>query len=77
MDLLGIEIDDETLVPGLAVSSSRSQPLAGWYYFFHVLGTYCQSISRHYIRGYDIYWFQHFMKLKLLNFTSILSDDPV
>ncbi|KAL8132659.1 hypothetical protein AgCh_008223 [Apium graveolens] len=30
LDLLGIEIDDEALVPGLAVSSSRSQPLAAW-----------------------------------------------
>ncbi|KAL1819378.1 hypothetical protein ACET3Z_014247 [Daucus carota] len=30
LDLLGIEIDDEALVPGLAVSSSRAQPLAAW-----------------------------------------------
>ncbi|KAK1404244.1 protein TAB2-like [Heracleum sosnowskyi] len=30
LDLLGIEIDDKALVPGLAVSSSRSQPLAAW-----------------------------------------------
>lgn len=29
LDLLGIEIDDKTLVPGLAVASSRAQPLAG------------------------------------------------
>jgi hypothetical protein len=31
LDLLGIEIDDKTLVPGLAVASSRAQPLAGIY----------------------------------------------
>lgn len=31
LDLLGIEIDDETLIPGLAVASSRSKPLAGEY----------------------------------------------
>ncbi|XP_062174853.1 protein TAB2 homolog, chloroplastic [Alnus glutinosa] len=30
LDLLGIEIDDKTLVPGLAVASSRAQPLAAW-----------------------------------------------
>ncbi|KAL4580622.1 hypothetical protein LXL04_016822 [Taraxacum kok-saghyz] len=28
LDLLGIEINDETLIPGLAVASSRAQPLA-------------------------------------------------
>lgn len=30
LDLLGIEIDEKTLVPGLAVSSSRAKPLAAW-----------------------------------------------
>ncbi|PRQ54693.1 protein TAB2 homolog, chloroplastic [Rosa rugosa] len=30
LDLLGIEIDDETLIPGLAVASSRAKPLAAW-----------------------------------------------
>lgn len=30
LDLLGIEIDDKTLIPGLAVSSSRAKPLAAW-----------------------------------------------
>ncbi|KAK3223942.1 hypothetical protein Dsin_010967 [Dipteronia sinensis] len=30
LDLLGIEIDDETLIPGLAVATSRAQPLAAW-----------------------------------------------
>ncbi|CAK7330877.1 unnamed protein product [Dovyalis caffra] len=30
LDLLGIEIDDKTLIPGLAVASSRAQPLAAW-----------------------------------------------
>ncbi|XP_062115388.1 protein TAB2 homolog, chloroplastic [Humulus lupulus] len=30
LDLLGIEIDDGTLIPGLAVSSSRAKPLAAW-----------------------------------------------
>ena len=29
LDLLGIDIDDKTLVPGLAVASSRAKPLAG------------------------------------------------
>lgn len=29
LDLLGIEIDDNTLIPGLAVASSRAKPLAG------------------------------------------------
>ncbi|KAI7731613.1 hypothetical protein M8C21_019681 [Ambrosia artemisiifolia] len=30
LDLLGIEIDDNTLIPGLAVASSRARPLAAW-----------------------------------------------
>ncbi|KAL5543383.1 hypothetical protein UlMin_007167 [Ulmus minor] len=30
LDLLGIEIDDETLIPGLAVATSRAKPLAAW-----------------------------------------------
>ncbi|PKI33930.1 protein TAB2 homolog, chloroplastic [Punica granatum] len=30
LDLLGIEIDDKTLIPGLAVTSSRAKPLAAW-----------------------------------------------
>ncbi|XP_010257188.1 PREDICTED: uncharacterized protein LOC104597391 [Nelumbo nucifera] len=30
LDLLGIEIDDKTLIPGLAVASSRAIPLAAW-----------------------------------------------
>ncbi|KAK8477732.1 hypothetical protein V6N13_097823 [Hibiscus sabdariffa] len=30
LDLLGIEVDDSTLIPGLAVASSRAQPLAAW-----------------------------------------------
>lgn len=29
LDLLGIDIDDKTLIPGLAVASSRAKPLAG------------------------------------------------
>ncbi|GMI75773.1 hypothetical protein like AT3G08010 [Hibiscus trionum] len=29
LDLLGIEVDDNTLIPGLAVASSRAKPLAG------------------------------------------------
>lgn len=29
LDLLGIEIEDNTLIPGLAVVSSRAKPLAG------------------------------------------------
>ncbi|GAA0159115.1 hypothetical protein LIER_38796 [Lithospermum erythrorhizon] len=30
LELLGIDIDDETLIPGLAVATSRAQPLAAW-----------------------------------------------
>ncbi|WRX09920.1 Tab2-like - like 1 [Theobroma cacao] len=30
LDLLGIEVDDKTLIPGLAVASSRAKPLAAW-----------------------------------------------
>ncbi|KAK7243540.1 hypothetical protein RIF29_38340 [Crotalaria pallida] len=30
LDLLGIEIDDQTLIPGLAVASSRATALAAW-----------------------------------------------
>ncbi|KAK8614397.1 hypothetical protein V6N13_122755 [Hibiscus sabdariffa] len=30
LDLLGIEVDDNTLIPGLAVTSSRAKPLAAW-----------------------------------------------
>ncbi|KAL9371410.1 hypothetical protein Peur_036550 [Populus x canadensis] len=30
LDLLGIEIDDKTMIPGLAVASSRAEPLAAW-----------------------------------------------
>ncbi|XP_039027213.1 protein TAB2 homolog, chloroplastic-like isoform X2 [Hibiscus syriacus] len=29
LDLLGIEVDDNTLIPGLAVATSRAKPLAG------------------------------------------------
>lgn len=29
LDLLGIEIEDTTLIPGLAVATSRAKPLAG------------------------------------------------
>lgn len=29
LELLGIEVDDKTLIPGLAVASSRAKPLAG------------------------------------------------
>jgi hypothetical protein len=29
LDLLGFELDDSTLVPGVAVESSRAKPLAG------------------------------------------------
>lgn len=29
LDLLGIEVGEETLIPGLAVASSRAKPLAG------------------------------------------------
>ena len=29
LDLLGIEVDDKNLIPGLAVATSRAVPLAG------------------------------------------------
>lgn len=29
LDLLGIEVDENTLIPGLSVASSRAKPLAG------------------------------------------------
>lgn len=29
LDLLGIEVDEKTLIPGLAVATSRAIPLAG------------------------------------------------
>lgn len=29
LDLLGIDVDDNTLIPGLAVATSRAIPLAG------------------------------------------------
>lgn len=32
LDLLGIEVGEETLIPGLAVASSRAKPLAGMYF---------------------------------------------
>lgn len=30
LDLLGFELDDSTLIPGVAVESSRAKPLAAW-----------------------------------------------
>lgn len=36
LDLLGIEIDDKTLIPGLAVATSRARPLAGIYSFLYL-----------------------------------------
>ncbi|XP_031273795.1 protein TAB2 homolog, chloroplastic [Pistacia vera] len=30
LDLLGIEVDEKTLIPGLAVATSRAKPLAAW-----------------------------------------------
>lgn len=30
LDLLGIELDEKTLIPGLAVVTSRAKPLAGF-----------------------------------------------
>lgn len=36
LDLLGIEIDDKTLIPGLAVATSCARPLAGIYSFLHL-----------------------------------------
>lgn len=40
LDLLGIEIDEKTLIPGLAVASSRAKILSGkklqFSYFVHI-----------------------------------------
>lgn len=36
LDLLGIEIDENTLIPGLAVASSRAKPLAGYFLYIYV-----------------------------------------
>ncbi|MFS7928867.1 hypothetical protein Hanom_Chr04g00325831 [Helianthus anomalus] len=53
LDLLGIEIDDNTLIPGLAVTSSRARPLAGWYFNSrwqhrrsHLCNTPCSRMSK-------------------------------
>lgn len=37
LDLLGIEIDERTLIPGLAVASSRAKPLAGVYLLYYLV----------------------------------------
>ena len=34
LELLGFEMEDKTLVPGLAVASSRAKPLAGTFLEF-------------------------------------------
>lgn len=42
LDLLGIEIDDKTMIPGLSVASSRAQPLAGMVYRHLIISqSYC------------------------------------
>lgn len=40
LDLLGIEIDDQTLIPGLSVASSRGRPLAGVLLLLKYIHTY-------------------------------------
>ena len=49
LDLLGIEIDDNTLIPGLAVATSRAKPLAGAY-------SLAKSLSNG-LRSFDILLF--------------------
>lgn len=63
LDLLGIEVDDETLIPGLAVASSRAKPLAGNSYsivtilsgtnlFFLVVDEYEQCLSTSVVKAW-------------------------
>ena len=49
LDLLGIEIADKTLIPGLAVASSRSKPLAGTH--INLKSLFATSIYNH------LFWF--------------------
>ncbi|OMP04928.1 hypothetical protein CCACVL1_02095 [Corchorus capsularis] len=42
LDLLGIEVDDNTLIPGVAVASSRAKPLAG---LLSLISKSCSSIN--------------------------------
>jgi len=37
LELLGFELEDSTLVPGVAVESSRAKPLAGKFALCHIL----------------------------------------
>ncbi|MFS7973077.1 hypothetical protein Hanom_Chr09g00852361 [Helianthus anomalus] len=45
LDLLGIEIDDNTLIPGLAVASSRARPLAGWSQMQTIITRACKELG--------------------------------
>lgn len=54
LDLLGIEIEDTTLIPGLAVATSRAKPLAGMIdlpiFFNFIVLTFiflCEFVSMH------------------------------
>lgn len=46
LDLLGIEIDEGTLIPGLAVASSRAKPLAGAYLLYRFLMLFLLSFMQ-------------------------------
>ena len=47
LDLLGFELDDSTLVPGVAVESSRAKPLAGKFVLYQIFSQrQCQCHNR-------------------------------
>ena len=43
LDLLGFELDETTLVPGVAVESSRAKPLAGKFLYSYCHTTTCRD----------------------------------
>lgn len=45
LDLLGIEVDDNTLIPGLAVASSRAKPLAGRFTISFNISSFTKFVS--------------------------------
>lgn len=62
LDLLGIEIDDKTLIPGLAVASSRATALAGIkLQIFHIF-----FVNIHLVSITDLlYYFQELYRFKM------------
>ncbi|CAA3029885.1 TAB2 homolog, chloroplastic [Olea europaea subsp. europaea] len=55
LDLLGIEVDDKTLIPGLAVATSRAKPLAGKFSFI------CSRVIH--VCAHALAWIQHLPRL--------------